>query len=296
MTDTAKHNSPQRRRKRTVIREEGKGFFHGLGRRNVGTYAASTAFFLFLSLIPILILLSSLIPSTNMDPERMSHLVTVVTPDVVDGFVSKLIREAYAKSHDLLPISVVTLIWAASQGTVALLRGLNEAYHVKEHRRYLELLILSIIYTAGLIFLVYVMMTVVFGNQIVDFFHKHMPWLSVPTWFYHRSRVAISFVLAILIFSLLYKLAPAGYRKFSRQLPGAVFTAVVWEIFTFFFQMYIGGFNRYTMFYGSLGTLAIFMFWMYCCFYIFLVGGYINHHFEEWIDRGYTKIKSHRKK
>ena len=61
MTDTAKHNSPQRRRKRTVIREEGKGFFHGLGRRNVGTYAASTAFFLFLSLIPILILLSSLL-------------------------------------------------------------------------------------------------------------------------------------------------------------------------------------------------------------------------------------------
>ena len=69
------------------------------------------------SLIPILILLSSLIPSTNVDQERIIHLVTIVTPDVVDSFVARLIREANSKSHDLLPISVVTLTWAASQGT-----------------------------------------------------------------------------------------------------------------------------------------------------------------------------------
>lgn len=39
------------------------------------------------------------------------------------------------------------------------------------------------------------------------------------------------------------------------------------------------------MFYGSLGTIAIFLFWLYCCFYILLIGGYFNRFCGERWDR-----------
>ena len=39
------------------------------------------------------------------------------------------------------------------------------------------------------------------------------------------------------------------------------------------------GYNAYTMFYGSLGTIAIMMFWLYCCFNILLIGAFFNRLF-----------------
>ncbi|MBQ7719002.1 MAG: YihY/virulence factor BrkB family protein, partial [Clostridia bacterium] len=69
------------------------------------------------------------------------------------------------------------------------------------------------------------------------------------------------------------------------QLPGAVFTSVSWSAFSFFFSLYINGMYNYTVFYGSLATVTIFLFWLYGCFFILLVGGSINCLFEPQIRR-----------
>ena len=62
-----------------------------------------------------------------------------------------------------------------------------------------------------------------------------------------------------------------------------------WEIGQFFvggFTDYENGYNIFSTFYGSLTAIAIFLFWLYCCFAIFLIGALFNFHFEEWIRKG----------
>ena len=50
--------------------------------------------------------------------------------------------------------------------------------------------------------------------------------------------------------------------------------------------------NKFTAFYGTLGTFAISLFWMYCFFYILLVGGFVNCFFEKEIGQLMNHIGS----
>ena len=64
---------------------------------------------------------------------------------------------------------------------------------------------------------------------------------------------------------------PNRKTTFTDQLPGALFSAVAWYLFSFGFSIYIEYTRAYTM-YGSLTTLMLFMFWLYFVMYIVLIG------------------------
>ena len=57
---------------------------------------------------------------------------------------------------------------------------------------------------------------------------------------------------------------------------GAVFSALAWVVFSFFFSLFISS-SIYTTYYGSLAAIAVFMMWLYGCFYILLLGANLNH-------------------
>lgn len=255
----------------------------GIGTRHMGTYASSTTFYYFLALVPILVFVSAMLPLTGMKEQDLMTAVTAVTPDAVDSLVQIIITEAYEHSGNLIPISVITLLWTSIQGNLALLQGMNDVYKAEEHRSYWRLVLISLLWTALLTLLFLVLVYFIFSDQIQDFFMAYLPNQKYRVRTFTRTRRIICFLIAAAIFAVLYTYMPAGKRKYYYQLPGAVFAAAIWVIFSVFFAMYVNGFNKFTSFYGSLGTLAILLFWMYCCFYILLIGGFINCHFEHYI-------------
>ena len=94
---------------------------------------------------------------------------------------------------------------------------------------------------------------------------------------------ALITLLMLVIFVMVYTFVPSGSRSFLRQIPGALLDAVVWIIFSWLFSFYVEGNNAYSMFYGSLGGIAILLFWLYCCFYIVLIGAFFNMFcVEQW--------------
>ena len=86
----------------------------------------------------------------------------------------------------------------------------------------------------------------------------------------------------MVFFAVLYMMLPNRITTFTgSSLPGALFSAVAWYLFSFGFSIYIEYTRAYTM-YGSLTTLMLFMFWLYFVMYIVLIGVEINHF---WLDR-----------
>jgi membrane protein len=63
------------------------------------------------------------------------------------------------------------------------------------------------------------------------------------------------------------------------QLPGAVFSAVVWYIFSWIFSLYVNRSGSSSV-YGSIATPVFMMIWLYSCIYIFLIGAFINRFFH----------------
>ena len=143
----------------------GKDFKRQMTRKNIGAFAASTAFFIFISLIPMLVLACSIVPYTTITEASLMRLVTEITPDIADSLMISIIGDVYDKSAGVLSIAAVATMWSAGKGMMALMRGLNEINDVVENRNYFIIRALASFYT--LLLLVTVLLSLVvmgFGN------------------------------------------------------------------------------------------------------------------------------------
>ena len=60
------------------------------------------------------------------------------------------------------------------------------------------------------------------------------------------------------------------------HLPGAVFSAVGWVLFSFFYSLYVTDFPNAASLYGSLAAVCLLMLWVYFCLLILLLGAELN--------------------
>ncbi len=72
---------------------------------------------------------------------------------------------------------------------------------------------------------------------------------------------------------LIYKIIPNRRIRFKTALQAALFTSLLWEVAKQLFGWYVLHSERFSMVYGSLGTIAIFFLWIYYSSAILLLGG-----------------------
>ena len=65
-------------------------------------------------------------------------------------------------------------------------------------------------------------------------------------------------------------------RKFYHHLPGAVFAAAGWMLFSYFYSLYTTYFTGVSYIYGSLTAVVLLLLWMYVCMIILLIGAELN--------------------
>lgn len=265
---------------KAVLVAMSKDFALRMQKKNIAAYAGSTAFFLILSLIPLLVTLSSFLPYTTVTEADLVEVVVDLTPDFADDIMTMLISEAYEKSVTIFSISAIVTLWAGALGMLALIRGLNVIYDVDERRNYFYLRFIAALYTIAMIVIVLLMlMLMVFGKLIKSVILRTYPALWRAVAFFVNFKFILVIAVATLAFALIYTYIPSAKMKFIYQLPGAVFSAIVWYVFSWLFSVYVNNTDSYSI-YGSLATPAIMMFWLYTCIYIFLIGAFINRFFH----------------
>ncbi len=272
-----------------------QSFVQELGKRNVGAYAGSIAFFFLLSMIPLLILISMALPLIGYTEQQFIQILTAIIPEMVNARVGAIIHEVFRLSDTVLPITVVTLVWSCARGMLGLMYGLNSVYNIKDDRSYFYLRLLATFYMMLLIVLFLMMLVLmVFGQQIQLYLYHLLPYLGDLFGKVLQFRYVIVIVGGVTILSLIYKLVPYENQPLIEQVPGACFTVIAWIIFSKIFECF-SNISSYSLYYGSLAVLIVFMFWLYWCIYIILIGGYINWYFRYvfriWIYRVRHKNK-----
>ncbi len=257
-----------------------RDFTAQMKKQNISAYAASTAFFLFLSLVPMLIMVCTIIPYTPLTEKNLVELVTDITPDMMDPLAQSLIAEVYDKSAGILSIAVVATVWSAGKGVLALMRGLNAINGVDEERNYLAVRMVASFYTVVmLIVLILSLFIMVFGNQLVNFALHRIPQLQVIVSFLMHFRFLFVWMVLTVLFAMIYAFVPDKKLRFREQIPGATFAAVVWSVFSWGFSVYVSSTGSYSI-YGSLSIIIIVMIWLYFCTYIIMIGAYLNRYFR----------------
>lgn len=248
-------------------------------KQNISTYAASIAFFFFLSVVPMLIMICTIIPYTPLTEENLVELVTDFLPDQVDPLAESLISEVYNKSAGILSVAILATVWSAAKGVMALMRGLNAINGVEEQRNYFVVRAIASFYTVVMLVVVILsLFLMVFGDQLVTFALHRLPQLQKMVSFAMNFRFLLVWAILSVLFAAVYAYVPDRKLNFKEQIPGAVFSAVVWSVFSWFFSGYVT-YGNYGI-YGSLSIIIIVLLWMYFCMYIILIGAYVNRYFE----------------
>lgn len=258
--------------------KEIKYFLRKISASRVGAYSAQTAFFMFLSLIPLVMLLLSLVRQLGTSTEEISEIASEFAPGFLSTFFTTYIDEIVSDGRlSMTIVSAVILLWSASRGIYAIIGGLNSVYEIKEERNYFLIRLLAVFYTiAFIIILVGALLLLVFGDVINDLLYSLFPNLKGLVYIISSLRFILGFVILILFFSVLYKSLPNRKMKFIDQIPGAVITSAGWVSFSILFSFFVDNFSNYSNVYGSLTAIIVLMLWLYICMYIMFIGAELN--------------------
>lgn len=269
-------------------------FMQELSKRNVGAYAGSIAFFFLLSMIPLLILLSMALPLIGYNEHQFTQILVTITPEIANARIETIIHEVFRYSSSVLPITILALIWSCARGMLGLMYGLNCVYNIKDNRNYFILRLLATFYMLLLIVLFLIMLvSMVFGQQIQAYLNHLIPYVGELFGTVLQFRYLIVIIGGVTILSLIYKLVPYENQPLIEQVPGACFTVIAWILFSKIFST-LSSLTTTSVYYGSLTVLIVFLFWLYWCIYIILIGGYINWYFRYVFRILLTRIKQKR--
>ncbi|MBR1477504.1 MAG: YihY/virulence factor BrkB family protein [Lachnospiraceae bacterium] len=247
-----------------------------MNKCNIAAFAASTAFFIFVSFVPMLIMICTIIPFTPLTEEVLVGAVVDVLPDMLDDVAVSLISEIYDSSAGILSLAIVSTWWIGGSGMLALIRGLKWIYGILETRNYILLRIISSLYTLALLVMVSISLVVlIFGNYLKGIVAEHFPAFRSISFIWNRAKFLFAFVFLVILFELMYTYLPNMKLRLRKQFLGAVFAAAGWSVFSYIFSLYVTHTGAYSI-YGNLSIIVIAMFWLYCCMYIVMLGAFIN--------------------
>lgn len=253
-------------------------FMKEINRNSISALASSAAYFLFLSLIPILMLICSILPYTPVTEADLMNVLSQLLPNTIAPLIISIIEDVYDKSPAAISISALITLWSAAKGIMAIKRGINLVNKVEETRNYILLRIQAAFYTVIMLgIIVFFLFVMVFGNVIADFVSSNLPDFSNFWQFSMHFRFLYVWVVLTFLFACLYSWLPNRKLKFRTQIPGALFSSIVWSAFTWFFSLYAENFNTFSI-YGSLATIIFVMLWLYVCMFILLIGAEVNQH------------------
>lgn len=253
-----------------------KYFMKKCRQDKINAYAAQAAFFIILSIIPFLMVFSSLLQYTSVTESMLLDVMRRLIPEYLLPFFVSLVDEVYNRSMGIISVTAVVAIWSAAKGVQYLADGFNSVNDLEETRNWFVLRFWAIIYTVVfLAAIVLALVVLVFGNSLRAFAAQYLPFLTHLAGILSHLRGVVMLVLFTLFFDIIFTTLPNRKLTFKGQLPGAVFCSVGWYLFSAGISIYVDYFNGFSM-YGSLTTIVLVMLWFYFCMYIMLIAAEIN--------------------
>lgn len=256
-----------------------RDFAKQMSKQNISAFSANAAFFIFLSLIPMLIMICTILPYTPLSEATLVNAITEITPDAFNPLLISVISQVYDKSAGILSVAAVATVWSAGKGVLALMRGLNAVNGVEEERNYFVIRTVASIYTViVMVMLVLLLIMSIFGNVLVALIVRYIPHMSLLFDGLFKLRFILVWAVLAFFLTLIYAYLPARKRKLFYQIPGAAVSAIMWSGFSWVFSAYVDSYDGVTA-YGTLSIIILIMLWLYFGIYIVMVGAYLNRYF-----------------
>ena len=239
--------------------------------------AAQIAFSLFLSIVPILILISQLLGLFSLSLYEIRDWIgDNVSVEGADQLLSFLEDSPSGANNIFL---AVLALYAASRAQFALMRVTNYTFtdgritgqgFVRDRLRSIKTILITIFTVVfSLVVLAYgeLIINLVFGAVIGE-------EISSAAWILLRWPIASA--MYFLMISYNYYILPSVRVRFRDIIPGSIFAAVGFLVVTYVYTIYISLSTNYDILYGSFSHIVVLMLWFWFLAWVMCLGTMFN--------------------
>ena len=252
---------------------------------NVGLLAAGVAFYAMLAIFPAIIAVVTVYGLVTRDPgqvqEQLSSFAKGLPQGAGDLLVGQLESVARTSEQSLgigLAVSLAAVLWSASSGVQALVKGLNAAYDERETRGFLKLRGLSLLLTIGAIVVTIVTLGLI---AVVPAVLDDLGLGSVGEVAARYGRWPVLAALVAVAVAALYRYAPDRRNPRWRWVSwGAVLAVALWLLGSAAFSYYVSSFGKYNETYGSIGAVIVLLLWLFLSSFVVLLGAEVDAEIE----------------
>ncbi|MCG7337551.1 YihY/virulence factor BrkB family protein [Sporosarcina sp. ACRSM] len=241
--------------------------------------AAQTAYYLLLSMFPFLIFILSLLSFFTVNEEMLLTFLRPFAPDQAFRIIEYNVHAVLNKEQGkVLYVSLIVAFWISSMAVQSLARSLDLANGTVRRYAFWKVLIRDLGVT--LLFMLVIPLSLflpIIENALrtalthYDTIEEWQGWLII----WPNVKWGLGTLFLFLFFLLFFKVVPTGRMKFKEVLPGALFSAIGWQLFSFVFGDYVSNVD-YTRLYGQLSGIILLVTWFYFTAVILLLSGLLN--------------------
>lgn len=269
----------------------------------VNVYAAQASFFIIISVIPFIILLLSLAKYVIDIDWVVGWIENQISGDIGHLLQSVLAEVTEKAGISLVSITAISTLWSSSRGVNAVIRGIWNVYGIRLNENFIFDILRSLLYTLSFVLTILgSLVALVFADSIRDFCEGRYPIATIIFDIIIQCSTFVFIIVLTLFFALIYNTASKKGKRLSKdayiglsnklprgylsQMPGAIFAALGWVLFSYFYSLYIRYFPSASYLYGSLAAIVFLMLWLYICMMILIYGAEINKYiFRKWSAR-----------
>ncbi len=256
-------------------------FFNGLKKGDLSNRAAALAFNFFLAIFPAIIFFFTLIPYIpihNFQDSLLNLLHDLIPQQTYEAVEETLFDIIKRPRGGLLSLGFLMAMFFATNSVNSLIDAFNKTYYTVESRSAFKQRIISIFLVFILAFLVILAISLItIGPIVIRWVEKIgllTDWLTLNL--IGAGKWIIIFTLLFSAFSVLYYFAPTVKHRFKFITAGSTLATLLFIVTSVGFNYFVNNFARYNTLYGSIGTLIVFMLWLYFNSLIILVGWELN--------------------
>ena len=232
--------------------------------------AGSLTFNTVLALVPVLTIALAIFTTfpifTTFRTALEAYFIQSLIPKAISNTILDYLSLFAAKASRMSVVGAIALLFTTAATMAMIDRTFNDIWRVKTKRPLVQRIIAywTIVTLGPLLIGVSITMT----SHLVratDWLTTNLPFLSS----FLDSTMSIG--LTTIAFTLLYMVIPNRFVEWRDAAWGGVTAAVAFEIAKRLFAIFVTRFPSYTMIYGALAAIPIFLIWIYVSWLIILV-------------------------
>ncbi len=245
---------------------------------HVGRDSAALTYYLLFALFPLLIFLNNLLALWALDLESLLREFSAVVPrdilDLTDQYLRYLSRTS---SRALLWFSLVFTIYFPYRAVNALFQSVRKAYDAGAPQHFLRYQFRALLYTVLLIVTIFLSIAVSsVGGRALEFVSNYIRLSGGAVYLWTRLRFVFLGAVLFAMIALLYALSLDERRFKSGIWPGVLASLAAWVGLSMLFSLYVERAARYSLIYGSIGTIIVLLLWLYLSATTLIMGAEFN--------------------